>query len=72
MPSLRAYTQRGAAVPLADTHSRTLIFGARLRLSFAARSNLTEMRGHRRGQRSLETHQLYQPYRAQAPTAMAT
>ena len=28
--------------------------------------------GMKFGQSSLETHQLYQPYHAQAPTAMAT
>jgi hypothetical protein len=52
----------------------------RQRLSFAARGNLTEMRGHRRGQRSLVSArrrdqrplELHKPYRAQAPTAMVT
>ena len=53
---------RRGAVPRYPWRTHTLsnhIFGENdaPRLSFAARGNLTEMRGHRRGQRSLETHQ---------------
>ena len=55
MPKSCARDANSIAVPRADTHNpyahirRT----ARPRLSFAARGNLTEMRGRRRGQRSL-------------------
>ena len=76
---------RRGAVPRYPWRTHTLsnhIFGENdaPRLSFAARGNLTEMRGHRRGQRSLVSArrrdqrplELHKPYRAQAPTAMVT